>query len=176
MVIALDEIMEDAFEGKVNFSFAAEGEVLIEIGKNYYTSSLPEKEWTEVDASIETSSKLIFIEAKLYGSVNPADDRSPFDQIIKKLRVGLDVSNVRGLEFYFIFLDIAPLDRLRDLSGASAMSKKSESVRLFELYRSDAAQLSTQLSPIFCPVDLPSRMGWYTWSSLFKTVLRAVVS
>jgi hypothetical protein len=116
IVCALDEIMEDAYGDAKDadkpkpFSFADEENIEIHIGKNYSAQSV--NEGTEVDASIETDSKLIFIEAKLYGTISTSDASKPFDQIIRKLRVGLDVAHNTNKEYFFIFLDIAPKEKL----------------------------------------------------------------
>lgn len=88
IVQALNEIMEDAFEGSIDFTFVNEKNIKIHIGKNYYASTVAE--YTELDASIETDDKLIFIEAKLYNKISLPDKDKPYDQLIKKLRVGLD--------------------------------------------------------------------------------------
>ena len=114
-IVALDEILEDAYEeGKCNFNFKGknypEDDIKIFIGKEYQGTTT--KESTEVDASIELPDKIIFFEAKLYSSICLADEskNKPHDQIARKLRVGLDYSKHDGKEkeFYFIFLDIAP--------------------------------------------------------------------
>jgi hypothetical protein len=101
---ALNEIMEDAFEGKVDFLFENEQNIEIHIGKNYSANTTEEN--TELDASIETADKLIFVEAKLYSKISLPDNDTPYDQIIRKLRVGLDVAKRENKKFYFIFLDI----------------------------------------------------------------------
>lgn len=110
--IALDEIIEHSFCGKdmtkKTFSFANENEIKIEIGKIYKRHTA--KEQTELDVSIETDKKVIFFEAKLYSSISLANDpkKRPYNQIAKKIRVGLDYALKENKEFYFIFLDIAP--------------------------------------------------------------------
>ena len=104
---ALDEIFEDAFGDFKDmtipdkFSFADEKNIEIHIGKNYYATSVNED--TKVDASIETDGKLIFFEAKLYSKISLPDENTPYDQIIRKLRVELDVANRQNKEFYFLF-------------------------------------------------------------------------
>ena len=104
---ALDEIFEDTFGDFKDmtipdkFSFADEKNIEIHIGKNYYATSVNED--TKVDASIETDGKLIFFEAKLYSKISLPDENTPYDQIIRKLRVGLDVANRQNKEFYFLF-------------------------------------------------------------------------
>lgn len=86
-ITALNEIIEHSFCGndmkqQMPFSFENEEKIEIKIGKNYKGFSI--KEETEVDASIETSNRLIFFEAKLYSSISLKDDSKPYDQIAKK--------------------------------------------------------------------------------------------
>ena len=105
ITIALNEIFEDAFgdfkeENKAvpeSFSFADEQNIEIHIGKNYDAVSVNES--TEVDVSIETDSKLIFIEAKLYSKISMPDENRIHDQIARKLRVGLDTANASNRNF-----------------------------------------------------------------------------
>ncbi|HQQ12577.1 MAG TPA: hypothetical protein PK855_05410, partial [Bacteroidales bacterium] len=102
-VVALDEIIEHSFsDDDMNpklFSFSDEEDIKIEIGKTYKGKSISEE--TEVDASIITSNKVFFIEAKLYSSISLADklNKKPYDQIAKKIRVGLDFSLNEKKEF-----------------------------------------------------------------------------
>lgn len=186
MVAALDEILEDAFAGEPafrKFSFAGEKQIDIHIGKWYKTVSLPEKESTEVDVSIEMADKLIFFEAKLYSSISMPDEKSPYDQIIKKLRVGLDVAHSidEEADFYFIFLDIAPMQKLLSLDevceGSSGFGKKWESAFYFNQYKNDHDVLQENLLgiPYLTEPYVTRNMGWLTWACLFKTVLRAVI-
>ena len=176
--IALNEIFEDAFgdfkQDKKHvpapFSFADEQNVEIHIGKNYTATSVNES--TEVDASIETKGKLVFFEAKLYSKVSIADEKHKHDQIARKLRVGLDVATASNREFYFIFLDIAPCMEILRYG-----EKKQMSARKFLYYRNHPHNLRKQLT------DIPNQnieqisqnMGWLTWASLFKTLLRVYV-
>ena len=175
IIVALNEIFEDAFgdfkeQNKpvpMPFSFADEQNIEIHIGKNYDATSVNES--TEVDVSIETDDKLIFIEAKLYSTISIADKKYTHDQIARKLRVGLDVANASNREFYFIFLDIAPC-----LEILKYGDKKQISARRFLYYRNHPKNLVKQL------IDIPhsnveqisQNMGWLTWASLFKTILR----
>lgn len=177
ITIALNEIFEDAFgdfkeQNKpipVPFSFADEQNIEIHIGENYDAVSVNES--TEVDVSIETDDKLIFIEAKLYSKISVADEKHTHDQIARKLRVGLDVANVSKREFYFIFLDIAPC-----LEILKYGEKKQISARRFLYYRNHPKNLIKQLVDIpYSSVEQVSQnMGWLTWSSLFKTILRTL--
>ena len=127
-ISALDEILEDAYQGHCDFTFKdkkySEKQIEIFIGKAYKGQLTNEE--TEVDASIELPDKLIFIEAKLYSSISIADkaNNKPHDQIARKLRVGLDSAGDK--EFYFIFLDIAPEKHLmkRETKKEASTNKK----------------------------------------------------
>ena len=177
IVVALDEIFEDAFgdfkeQNKpvpVPFSFADEQNIEIHIGKNYCVAS--GKENTEVDTSIETDDKLIFIEAKLYSKISLKSKNAPYDQIARKLRVGLILANVTNREFYLIFLDIAPC-----LAMLKYGAEKQISARRFLYYRNHSENLIKPLFGIpYQNVEQVSQnMGWFTWASLFKTVLRTL--
>ena len=188
---ALDEIMEDAFEGKVNFSFVDEQNIKIEIGKEYLAPTLT-KEETEVDASIETDDKLIFFEAKLYSSMSLKNEekKQPYDQIVNKLRVGLDYARNNNKEFYFIFLDIAPLKQLyihksiKEAEGkGSGFADKWKSAWWFKYYRDGRNGSMKPIKEILKDITtdeeeinrVAKNMGWLTWTSLFKTTLRAVI-
>ena len=171
IVQALNEIMEDAFDGKANFSFDDERDIEIHIGKTYFASAIEEN--TELDASIETADQLIFIEAKLYSAISLPDNTTPYDQIIRKLRVGLDVAKRENKQFYFIFLDIAPMDRMLQYG-----KEKSISTEHFKQYKKHSETLAGKLiDNTYDSLDKVSEnMGWLTWASLFKTVLRAVIN
>ena len=175
IVQALDEIMEDAFEGAVDFTFKNEKDIEIHIGKNYSAkncSANNEVEETELDASIETTGKLIFIEAKLYSKVSLPDDTTPFDQIIRKIRVGTDVAKNTNKDFYFIFLDIAPLEKILRYG-----SEKADSAVLFKQYKENSNLFADKLLADSCDnfEKISQNMGWLTWASLFKTVLRTII-
>lgn len=177
ITIALNEIFEDAFgdfkeQNKpvpIPFSFADEQNIEIHIGKNY--GAVLVNESTEVDVSIETDDKLIFIEAKLYSKISVADKRHIHDQIARKLRVGLDTANASNREFYFIFLDIAPC-----LEILKYGDKKQISARRFLYYRNHSENLIKPLSGIpYQNIErISQNMGWLTWASLFKTILRTL--
>lgn len=176
LVVALDELFEDAFGDykeknepvPMPFSFGDEQNIEIHIGKNYGAVSMSES--TEVDTSIETDDKLIFIEAKLYSAISLKSENVQYDQIARKLRVGLDQANASNRAFYFIFLDIAPC-----LEIFNYREKKQMSARRFLYYRNHSENLVKPLLGIpYQNVEQVSQnMGWLTWSSLFKTVLRA---
>lgn len=169
MVQALNEIMEDAFEGKIDFSFESEKNIKIHIGKSYFASTVAEI--TEVDASIETDDKLIFIEAKLYSKIKLPDNIMPHDQIVRKLRTGLDVAKHENKSFYFIFLDVAPIEYLLQYG------EKAVSAEYFKKYKEDCNALAGTLIESSCKniEEVSQNMGWLTWASIFKTVLRAVI-
>jgi len=177
---ALDEIMEDAFGEEPSFrkfSFANEENININIGKWYSIKDSSNRESTEVDASIETDSKLIFIEAKLYNTISLPDEQHPYDQIIRKIRIGLNEAanrskNAKTVDFYFILLDIAPIDYLLKYGD------KSITAKIFSSYKGNTDLLNSELQGILYTQsldDIVQNMGWLTWACLFKTVLRAVI-
>jgi hypothetical protein len=188
----LDEILEDAFLGKNPLSLrglADPDQVQVFIGKQY--TGLTSKESTEVDASVELPGKLIFFEAKLYGSLSlAAPPEVPHDQIAKKLRVGLDSPLQDNREFYFIFLDVAPLDKLhirRSKDEALAPSsggydEKWKSAWFFDYYKNgrnnSLKPLTDALEGIRTPPieSVAEKMGWLTWSDVFKATLRGIIS
>ncbi|MBK8658524.1 MAG: hypothetical protein IPN22_06540 [Bacteroidetes bacterium] len=186
-VIALDEILEDAYGGKCNFTFKAkkyrEQDIKIFIGKEY--KGIIKGESTEVDASIELPDKLIFIEAKLYSSISLADPskKKPHDQIARKLRVGVDSAGNK--EFYFIFLDIAPIGKLiqrKTKTEALSVSKggfydKWKSAWWFSYYKDGRNKSLKPLRDILEGItskseqSIADNMGWLTWSDLYKNIL-----
>lgn len=190
-IAALDEIFEDAYEGKCNFNFNdkkyCESDIKIFIGKEY--TGINTKESTEVDASIELPDKLIFIEAKLYSSISLADqaNKKPHDQIARKLRVGID--SAENKEFYFIFLDIAPISKLtqrKTKSEALSISKggfydKWKSAWWFNYYKFGRNKSLKPLREILKGIQFKSEqsvadnMGWLTWSDLYKNILRRIL-
>ena len=189
MIDALNEIVEDSYEGKAGFSFSTTEQIEIHIGKTYTGVKTGEK--TEVDASIETPKKLIFFEAKLFSPLSLADEAEgkSYDQIARKLRVGMDCRQKR--EFYFIFLDIAPRQKLYRNEGKprAESSKKHgfdgkwKSAWWFSYYQRGHRGSLTPLQKIMKGIDdvesiktIAQRMGWLTWSDLYKSVLRGLVS
>jgi hypothetical protein len=190
----LDEIFEDAYQGKSKLllknSCFQEDEIQIHIGKQY--TGLTSKEKTEVDASIELPGKLIFFEAKLYSTVSMASPPDkPFDQIARKLRIGLDSPLQDEREFYFIFLDIAPLEKLTRRKNKSValapvnkgFEDKWKSAWLFKYYKSGRNNSLRPLKEAL--INIPSaqsiesiaeNMGWLTWSDLFKSILRGMIA
>lgn len=190
---ALDEILDDAFEGRSPLSFSKRGiaapAIRIFVGKRY--TGIATGETTEVDASFEAPGVLVFVEAKLYSAVSPpAPPDKPHDQIAKKLRVGLDTLENGRSEFYFIFLDLAPADmmferRSKDeaiVQAGGGYSGKWRSAWFYKYYkegRNDSLQpLASALEGVqHPPVDVvAARMGWLTWADLFKCTMRAVLA
>jgi len=190
-IAALDEIFEDAYQGKSNFVFKngrfKEDQIQIHIGKQYKGFSSNEE--TEVDASIELPETLIFFEAKLYSTMSMASPpEKPHDQIARKLRIGLDSPLGDTREFFFIFLDIAPLEimiRRKHKSEALTLAKgfedKWKSAWLFDYYKYGRNNSRRPLKDALSGIDVPTaesvadNMGWLTWSNLFKTVLRGMI-
>ena len=189
---ALNEIFEDAYQGQCKFSFSSrsfkDDQIQIYIGKQYTGST--SKESTEVDASIELPDKLIFFEAKLYSSMSMASPpEKPHDQIARKLRIGLDSPLRDSREFFFVFVDIAPLEKLTmRKSKAEALSPskngfadKLKSACLFNYYKFGRNNSLTPLRKALEGINTPplktiaENMGWLTWSDLFKIVLRGMI-
>jgi hypothetical protein len=189
---ALNEIFEDAYQGQCKFSFSSrsfkDDQIQIYIGKQYTGST--SKESTEVDASIELPDKLIFFEAKLYSSMSMASPpEKPHDQIARKLRIGLDSPLRDSREFFFVFVDIAPLEKLTmRKSKAEALSPskngfadKWKSAWLFNYYKFGRNNSLTPLRKALEGINTPplktiaENMGWLTWSDLFKIVLRGMI-
>ena len=190
---ALDEIIEHSFCGndmnqKMPFSFTKKDQIEVQVGKIYKGPST--KEETELDASIETKKKIIFIEAKLYSSISLKDNSKPYDQIAKKIRVGLDYAMKEKKEFYFIFLDIAPRDKLYEFSNEKKSkenakklpTKKWKSVWWFNRYKNGWKGSLKPLENILIGIStsqsvksISENMGWLTWSDLFKITLRGMI-
>lgn len=190
---ALNEIMEDAYQGLHPFLFSKaelnENEIQIHIGKQYTGSTTNES--TEVDASIELSDKLFFIEAKLYSSVSLATPPDkPYDQIARKLRIGLDSPLGEDREFFFIFLDIAPYEKLnRRKNKSEALSHSSNNFKdkwksawLFKYYKFGRNNSLKPLEMVLDGINVPTiksianNIGWLTWSDIYKTILRSIVT
>lgn len=173
IVTALNEIMRDSFENKNDSSFMSfkdEKDISIHIGKNY-SANINEK--TEVDVSFESENKLVFIEAKLYSKISLPSDTSPYDQIIRKLRVGLDLAKRENKQFFFLFLDIAPEDKVLKYG-----EEKAASAKYFKQYKENSVALTDKLieNTYDTLEKVTQYMGWLTWASLFKIVLRSIIS
>jgi len=185
----LNEIWEDAYQGKKESPFSAldDDDIKIEIGKRYTGSTTDES--TEVDASIELPGALVFFEAKLYSAVSVKTSKHKYDQIARKLRVGLD--NPLGDEdydFYFILLDIAPRDKLMcrkskiaAYAPGAGFHDKWKSAWLFSYYKSGR---NNSLKPLKDALEgiqgrdvrqVAKNMGWLTWADLFKDLLRGMI-
>lgn len=192
-IFVLDEIFEDAYQGNSKLLFKngrfKKGQIQIHIGKQY--AGLSSNEATEVDASIELPGKLIFFEAKLYSTVSMASPpEKPHDQIARKLRIGLDSPLHDKREFFFIFLDIAPVKELtkrKNKSEALAPSTRGfkdkwKSAWLFNYYKFGRNNSLRPLNKALEGIDIPpvqsiaDNMGWLTWSDLFKSTLKGVIT
>lgn len=191
---ALDEILSDSYSGNSPVLFSKRGfsnkDVLIHVGKRYDAPNINES--TEVDASIEAPGVLIFLEAKLYSAVSPASPpKKPHDQIARKLRIGADIAKKTDSEFYFIFLDIAPVEKMNQRRPKTEVMEKSsggyndkwKSAWLFSYYKNGRANslkpLEEALEGVVEKSSVPQiaiNMGWLTWADLFKCTLRAAIS
>ena len=190
---ALDEILEDAFGGSSPLSFRSRGiaseDIEICIGKRY-AGGLTREE-TEVDASIEAPGVLVFFEAKLYSAVSPAaPPDKPHDQIARKLRVGLDSITQGEREFLFVFLDLAPVDKMflrkpkQEAMGQSGggYNDKWKSAWFFKYYKHGRNNSLRPLADVLQGVAHPpveavaARMGRLTWADPFKCTTRAMIA
>lgn len=161
----------------------------IRIGKTYGTG----KEKTEVDASVEGDSTLIFIEAKLFSPMSLADEANgkPHNQIARKLRVGISEAQRAGTDFYFLILDIAPKEVLRALKPGASLAEaqtatcggfagKWLTAYWFSRYKGGASV--TPLREMLKDVvgadakAVAENMGWLVWADVFKVTLRAVIA
>jgi len=188
--LALTELWEDAFEDCPLPACWAEHDIEVNVGKRFTCAGLS----TEVDASVECPGMLLFVEAKLYSSVDLGGRAErPNDQIAHKLNVGLRVAAERSrhgssCDFYFAFLDVAPRQKLTK-RVAIEEARRSEhgfhgkwrSAYWFNMYkdgvRGNRKLLKTALASLG-DVDVSlvaRRMGWLTWADLFKVVLRAAI-
>ena len=183
----LNEIWEDAYQKESPFSTLDDDDIKIEIGKRYTGSTTDES--TEVDTSIESPGGLVFFEAKLYSAVSAKTAKHEHDQIARKLRVGLDMPlGYKDYDFYFIFLDIAPRDKLicrRSKTAACApgagFHDKWKSAWLFSYYKSGR---NNSLKPLKDALEgiqvmdvrqVAKNMGWLTWADFFKDLLRGMI-
>jgi len=191
-ISVLDEIFEDAYQGQSKFLFKngrfKKEQIQIHVGKQYTGHS--SNEATEVDASAELPGKLIFFEAKLYSPVSLASPpEKTHDQIARKLRIGLDSPLGDKREFFFIFIDIAPLKKLIKRKKRSEVLSPSQkgfkdkwkSAWLFNYYKFGRNNSLRPLKESLAGIDIPDvqsiadNMGWLTWSDLFKSILRVVI-
>lgn len=166
----------------------------IHIGKSYGAG----KEITEVDLSFEGDGFLVLVEAKLYSPMSQADpdNDKPHNQIARKLTIGLRASQAMRKDFYFILLDIAPLDCLAQLNPhvslkeaekkASGFGGKWLTSYWFSRYKYGHRGSLKPLRELLLKEGLnvgtgqvaqvADRMGWLTWADVFKVVLRAVIA
>ena len=122
--------------------------------------------------------------------VSPASPpEKPHDQIARKLRVGLDSITDDCREFFFVFLDIAPVDvmfqRKRKTTAVGALGgaykDKWRSAWLFKYYKqgrnNSLRPLTEALDGIKAPPvqTITKNMGWLTWADLFKCTMRAAL-
>ena len=194
---ALRELWEDSFgsDPKVPApkAFKNADKVEIRVGKTYSNDAGD----TEVDASLEGKGLLVFFEAKLYSTVSLKRTDRDDDQIAHKIRIGLQEAAKTARDFYFVFLDLAPREKLyrrKKLTVAENRKKtgyhnKWKSAYWFHRYKVYATPLREILSKkndkngsvLALPLtkekvqQVADRMGWLTWADLFKIVLRAVV-
>ncbi len=119
---ALTDIWELAFGSRDAPAGVLSGE--INIGKRY-----GQNESTEVDVSIEGPGVLVFVEAKLYSPMSQADvlKRKPHNQIERKLCVGLKEAHNEDKTFFFILLDLAPLEALRSMHPGTSLMAATDS-------------------------------------------------
>ena len=187
--LALGELWDLAY-GNMAAPAGLEGSA-IHIGKSYGTG----KKSTEADLSFEGDGFLVLVEAKLYSPMSQADPENdkPHNQIARKLTIGLREAQARSNDFYFILLDIAPVECLAQLKpGASlkeAMGKASGFggkwltsywySRYKYGHRGSLKPLGELLSKEGLnagqTAQVAARMGWLTWADVFKVVLRAVI-
>ncbi|MYC96777.1 MAG: hypothetical protein F4X14_17565 [Caldilineaceae bacterium SB0661_bin_32] len=193
-IFVLNRMFEDAYQDKSRIQIQdgqnESDQIEIYIGKQY--TGLSSKESTEVDVSIEMPGVLVFIEAKLYNALSLASPpEKPHDQIARKLRIGLDSPLRDSREFFFIFLDIAPVDKLTKrmkkeeaLSSSGGFHNKWKSAWWFKYYKygrnNSLRPLSEELEGIevfpMSVCSIADNMGWLTWSDLFKNILQGMIS
>jgi len=187
----LNEVWEDAYQAKIKSPFSDKNlygdEIKIKVGEQY--TGVTTKEKTEVDASIELPGSLVFFEAKLYSTMSMKTTKHEHDQIARKLRIGLDSPLDDGYrDFYFIFLDIAPRDKLmrrkskkEALAPAKGFHDKWKSAWLFSYYKYGRNKSLKPLKdalkgiPVKNIKQVAKNMGWLTWADLFKDLLRGMI-
>jgi len=181
---ALASLWELTFDDPMPKDFTA-GE--IEIGKSFGKRGAD----TEVDASIESDSVLLFIEAKLYQPIKMGGGDRSHDQLAHKIRVGLREAQHLGKAFYLVVLDIAPVESLRTIKPRASL-KDAETItgggfgnKWLTAYWFSRYKGGSSVTPLKNVIaDIPGAdaklmarsMGWLTWSDLFKIVLRASVA
>lgn len=193
----LNEIWEDAYGRKNKSPFSdnnlSNDEIKIGIGKTYTGSTAKgtkKEESTEVDASIEMPGVLVFFEAKLYSPLSMAKPPEKlYNQIARKLRIGLDNPlGGKDYDFYFIFLDIAPRDKLvrrkskkEAETPARGFHDKWKSAWWFNYYKDGRNNSLKPLRDALKDIQVKdikkvaNNMGWLTWADLFKDLLRSMI-
>ena len=187
--VALEELWELAY-GDVAAPDGLEAST-IHIGKSYGAGN----KTTEVDLSFEGDGFLVLVEAKLYSPMSQADpdNDKPHNQIARKLTIGLRAAEAIGKDRYFILLDIAPADCLAQLNpGATLDEAKGKASGFggkwltsywFSRYKYGHRGSLKPLKDLLFEeglnagqaAEVAHRMGWLTWTDVFKTVLRAVI-
>ena len=187
--LALEELWELAY-GDVATPDGLEASA-IHIGKSYGAG----KETTEVDLSLEGDTFIVVVEVKLYSPMSQADPENakPHNQIARKLTIGLEAAQAMRKDFYFILLDIAPLNCLAQLNPgatlkeaegrASAFGGKWLTSYWFSRYKYGRRGSLKPLRDLLSGEELNTgqvsqvadRMGWLTRADVFKVVLRAVI-
>ena len=185
---ALSELWQLAYDGASIPPSAAAGE--IQIGKVYDCG-----ERTEIDVSIEGDGILVFVEAKLYSPMSHADNKGKrHDQIARKLRAGALEAAKRNAEFFFILLDLAPMDKMNQMrpkktadkpkdAKGSGFGAKWQTSWWFAYYKHGRNGSLRPLKTILADApaagisaeQVAANMGWLTWVDVFKTVLRVVI-
>lgn len=188
---AIKEMIEDAYSGENSVHETDLAGLRIDIGKEFVAPSTSET--TEVDASIESDRIVIFFEAKLYSALSLADPpEKPYNQIARKLRVGLDYAQSVKKTYYFVVIDIAPVEKMRvrkskekALSGPNSYRDKWKTAWWYDYYKKGRNNSMKPLEEILTGIDLNGEdynisaisrnMGWLTWGDLFKITLRSAV-
>ncbi len=184
---AIKKISEDAFSNSEKIIFDYE-KFEIFIGKTYEAREINER--TEVDAAFETTGQVVFIEAKLYSAMSQADPpEKPYNQLEKKIRVGLSYSQNQKKDFLFIILDIAPLDKIAirktkkeaQLNG-SDYKNKWKTAWWFKYLKDGRNNSLKPLKRITEDIndnietsDIANSFGWITWADIYKITMQGLV-
>ncbi|HCO95971.1 MAG TPA: hypothetical protein DIU00_18870 [Phycisphaerales bacterium] len=189
--LAIQKIIEDAFAGESEIQNSRLGKFEIDIGREFVGPTTNGK--TEVDASIEAASFIIFFEAKLYSALSLAKPpKKLHDQIARKLRVGLDYASDKNKEFFLIILDIAPVNKMikrepkaSASGGSSGFHDKWKTAWWFNYYKKGRNGSLRPLWKLLHDLGLDTErysaervatnMGWLVWADLFKITLRTSI-
>ena len=187
---ALEELWELAYGDMATPDGLEESDIYV--GKSYGAGRMA----TEVDLSIEGAGFLIFVEAKLYSPISQAnpDNGKPHNQIARKLTIGLRTAQPMHKDFYFILLDIAPADCLRQLNPSASLDEATGKASgfggkwltsyWFSRYKYGHRGSLTPLRALLLKdglnagqaTQVADRMGWLTWADVFKVILRVVIA